>query len=138
MARGRDRHDERVAALAALGKDLSRRAGSACELCGAASGCQPIEVEPPPEDGPELDAALLACPRCREALVARRLPGEPADYRFLEGVAWSEVLPVQVAAVRLLRRVAADGAAWAAECAEGLWLSDEVRARLGDEPPAEA
>lgn len=126
MARGKDAHEARAQAVSALGKALSRRAGSACELCGDRDGCRPVEVEPLPEE-PDVDDAVLLCARCRDALEARRLPGDPADYRFLEGPVWSEVLPVQVTAVRLLRRVDAD---WARETLDGLWLSEEATARL--------
>jgi len=121
----------RKQSLSGLGKVLSRRSGSACELCGAGAGCQPMEVTPLPEE-PTDDMALLACERCRDALTARRLPGDTADYRFLESSAWSEVLPVQVTAVRLLRRVADADVAWARELLDGLWLSDDVQALVGD------
>ena len=33
MARGRDAHHARLAAISRLGKTLTRRAGSVCELC---------------------------------------------------------------------------------------------------------
>jgi hypothetical protein len=47
-------------------------------------------------------------------------------FRFLEGVVWSEVLPVQLSAVRLLQRFADEDAAWARECLDGLFLDPEV------------
>lgn len=37
---------------------------------------------------------------------------------------------MQITAVRLLRRLAADEVAWAQEAADGLWLPDEVQLRL--------
>lgn len=126
MARGKDAHQAKKDALNALGKDLSRRAGSACELCEARDGCRPMALADA-ADPPELGDAVLLCQRCKEALTAKRLPGDTADYRFLEGVAWSEVPPVQITAVRLLRRLDAD---WASETLDGLWLSDEIAARL--------
>ena len=50
----------------------------------------------------------------------------PDAYRFLEGVVWSDLPAVQVCAVRLLRQVAEDGAAWAAETLEGLYLDPDI------------
>lgn len=128
MARGRDRHTAAQAALAALGKDLSRRGGSACELCGGKETPRPQLIPPP--DTPGLDSAILACARCRDLLEGGRLP-EPDDLRFLETAIWSELPPVQVAAVRLLRRLTADKIPWALEAEAGLWLDEEMQERIG-------
>ncbi|HHO49342.1 MAG TPA: phnA protein [Deltaproteobacteria bacterium] len=127
MARGRDRHDARQAALAALGKDLSRRGGSACELCGGKDTPRPVLVPPPKI--PDLDNAILACACCRGLLEGGRLP-DADDLRFLETAIWSEVGPVQIAAVRLLRRLVAEEIDWAQEAESGLWLDDEVQERI--------
>ena len=131
MARGRDEHRAAQQAVAGLGKTLSRRAGSECELCGASQGCRPILVPPvqDPEE-PGVDDAILACERCRDAMTGKKLPGRPDDYRFLETAVWSETVPAQIAAVRLLRRLAADDVAWAAETNEGLWLDEAIEERV--------
>jgi protein PhnA len=129
MARGKDRHDAHRAALLALGKDLSRRAGSGCELCEEGFDHRPIEVQPTLAD-PALDRAILACARCRDTMTAKRLPREAADFRFLETAAWADPVPVKVAAVRLLRRLDAEGVGWASEVLDGLWLPEEVEERL--------
>lgn len=128
MARGREAHEARQAQLMGLGKDLSRRAGSACELCGGRDAPRPQLVPPP--DEPDLDNTILACTPCRELLDGGRLPRDASDLRFLETAIWSEVAPAQIAAVRLLRRVAGSGVAWAAEADEALWLPEEVEARI--------
>ena len=129
MARGRERHDARVAAVGRLGKDLSRRAGSVCELCGGGDDLRVLEV-PPVEEDPDLDAVILACARCRDVVETPKLPRETSDLRFLEGAVWADPLPAKVAAIRLLRRIAASGAGWATECLDGLWIDEEVAARL--------
>ena len=129
MASGRDAHRAAQQAVASLGKALSRRARSGCELCGESVGCRPLLVPPAPED-PDIEHAILACERCREALTGKRRPGSDADYRFLETVMWSDVAPAQVAAVRLLRALAADGVQWAAAANEGLWLDDAIAHRV--------
>ena len=125
----RARHQAEQAAIAALGKDLSRRSGSACELCQSKDQTRPHLV--PPAEEPDLDHAILGCGRCRELLDGGRLP-DPDDLRFLETAIWAEVVPVQVAAVRLLRRLAEGDVAWAQEANDGLWLPEEVEARLAE------
>jgi hypothetical protein len=129
MARGKDRHDAHKAAVAGLGKVLSRRAGSACELCGESLDLRPIEV-PPTAEEPSAEAAMLACARCRELVEAKRLPRETQDLRFLEKAAWADPVPVKLSAVRLLRRLDAEGVGWATELLDGLWMPEEVEALL--------
>lgn len=85
-----------------------------------------VEVEPPPEE-PELDETAFLCDRCKDLVGGGSAPGETA--RFLESSVWSEVAAVQVLATRLLRGLAAEGEAWAAEVLEGLYLDPEVAAR---------
>ena len=114
--------------MQALGKDLSRRAGACCELCGGKDAPRPELVE-----GEEaiLDAAVLACAPCRERMGRDRVEeGDEDAMRFLETAIWSEVPPVQIAAVRLLRRLAGAGVAWAREADEALWLDEATEARV--------
>ena len=47
MAKGLDKHRERLEALALFGKDLTRRAGSKCELCETAGVKLQIHEVPP-------------------------------------------------------------------------------------------
>ncbi len=126
MSRGREKHQERERARQALGRDLSRRARSKCELCETAGEkLQPWEVTPLPET-PDPDHAVLICSRCTEACEGGRL--EANTWRFLETTMWSEVPAVQVVAVRLLHRLSEEGATWAREAMDGLYLEDSVRA----------
>lgn len=127
MARGRDAHHARVHAVAALGKTLSRRAHSRCELCEGDGDLRIIEVEPVEED-PAEDAAILACVLCRDDIDAKKLR-DFGRLRFLETAMWSETPPAQIAAVRLLRRVA-EHEDWAREALDGLWLNDEMQAKV--------
>lgn len=131
MARGREEHQARLAAVARLGRNLSRRASNRCELCEERTSLSVVEVEPLPDE-PDEDAAVMACERCARAMASGRNAPDPAELRALEATAWSEHAPVQVAAVRVLRRLQGDGVAWASELLDGLYLSDEVGARLGD------
>jgi len=126
MARGREAHDARVAAVQALGKDLSRRARSKCELCGEAGPLRIHEPLPAP-DAPELDEALLVCDACTMAIAGHR---DPHALRFLETAVWSELPIAQVAAVRLLEQLVADEVDWAADLADQLWIDESIRARI--------
>ena len=121
MARGRDRHDARQAALSSLGKDLSRRARNACELCEVRTSLQVVEVVGGPDE-PTGDWALMLCVRCREA-TGPKSRVDPNELRFRETSMWSEVRPVQIEAVRLLRRL---DTPWAREALESLYLDPDV------------
>jgi protein PhnA len=123
MANRREVHHARRAAVAALGKGLSRRARSRCELCGEGGPLAVVELDGAPEE-PEEDWALLLCARCQALDEA-----PPETLRFLTTAMWSEVAPAQVQAVRALRGLAED---WAKEALDGLWLDEAISARLGD------
>jgi len=128
MAKGLDRHQAHKQALAALGKNLARRAGSRCELCEATQGLAVTEVFAREE--PDEEAAILACERCRTALSKGPEPHD--SLRALEGSAWSEVTPVQVAAIRLLKALSNSEVAWAQETLDGLWIPDEIAAVIDE------
>lgn len=125
MAKGRDKYQAHQEALAALGRNLSRRARSRCELCGERSGLKPIEVEGGPEE-PTEDWALLSCARCAAAVGGDL--GDANTLRFLEETMWSELRPLQIASVRLLRSIELP---WAIAALEGLYLDPEVENLLG-------
>ena len=131
MARGRERHDARVSAVQALGRELNRRARSTCELCGDRTSLSVREVPPAPEE-PSPERALLVCNRC-STLVAggdlRRIPTD--ELRFLAETVWAELPAVQVVSVRAARKLAEAGVAWAQEAADGLWLDEEIEAWVG-------
>lgn len=127
MAKGKEKHEERQAALVFLGKDLARRAKSSCEVCEAAGvPLQVYEVPPAPRD-PELEHCALICRRCEAALENARLDLDDAEWRCLGNTLWSGVPAVQVAVVRLLRRLAPK-ADWARELLEDSFLDEETLA----------
>ncbi|MFT4621621.1 MAG: protein PhnA [Myxococcota bacterium] len=128
MARGRDEFQAHKAGVAALGRSLSRRAGSRCELCGEGEGLRPIEVAGGPAE-PDPEWALLACERCRDA-IGPKPKWEAAELRFLETAVWSDVVPAQLAAVRLTRSLAASGVGWATDLLDGLYLDPVVEGLL--------
>lgn len=129
MAKGLQKHQERLDALNALGRHLARRAGSKCELCEAAGvRLNPFEVPPVPADEPELERTLLLCVRCQDGAKGGHLA--KGEWLFLQGSAWSDFPPVQVTAVRILRRLDDSGEAWASELLDSLYLGEEVQAWL--------
>ena len=88
--------------LQLLGRQLSRRAKSCCELCSQKSPLSVVEI-PPTFDLPDVDRAILCCHSCQTLLetqssLARR------DVFFLEEAIWSDITPVQLAAIRLAMR----------------------------------
>ena len=130
MSKGRDTHQQRLAAVAGLGRQISKRARSCCELCGDNTSLQVVEVAPV-GDEPSMDRAVMVCERCAVVLGgAKRGQPDASTLRFLEGTVWSEVLPAQLAAVRATRALAADGVDWATELLDGLYLDEETEALL--------
>ena len=121
MANRREQHQAHKQAVAALGKGLSRRARSKCELCGDTGRLDVVEV-PGGDEEPSEEWALLLCTRCQD------LAGQPPDtLRFLETAMWSELTPAQILAVRTLRGL---DAPWAEAALEGLYLDDATEALI--------
>jgi protein PhnA len=127
MATGRDKHQDHQAAVAALGRTLSRRARNKCELCETSASLKVVEVEPTLEE-PEEARAILICSDCERALNGGE--AKPNTLRFLESVVWSQTLPVQLSAVRLLRKLSDEGATWATDCLDGLFLDPEIEGMI--------
>jgi protein PhnA len=124
MAKGYHKNQVRQEAVACLGKELVRRSGAGCELCGVhGERLTVVEVEPAPEI-PDADHSIIVCNTCRDGISGIRLA--PARYHFLENAVWSDIPAVQVTAVRLCRRLAGDGTQWAGEILDNLYLSPAV------------
>lgn len=134
MAKGRQEHQARKEAVSYLGKDLARRASRKCELCEEGGiRLDPHEVEPLPED-PDLEQAVLLCGECADGVNNKKL-GQHSRWRFLEGVVWTEVAPVQVVAVRVLRQLAEAGEEWASALNESIYLDEAIAAWVDGASP---
>lgn len=112
MAKGRDKHQAYLDAMNLLGKDLARRAKSKCELLEENEELRAYDLSGG-EDEPNLDHIVLLCAKAREALDGKvRVPN---DFRALESVVWSDLLPIRQAASRILEKIDED---WAREALE--------------------
>lgn len=109
----------------ALDSDLTERSGGVCELCGGASDLAAFEPGPRAEGTAE--TALWACGACRAQIAGDAAP-DPHHWLCLNESAWSQTPPVQVAAWRMLGRLAAAGADWAADLREQIYLDEPTLA----------
>ncbi|MGB0387049.1 MAG: phnA protein [Ardenticatenaceae bacterium] len=125
MAKGYQRHQERVKAVSSFGRDLARRSGSCCELCGA-SGVKLVvfEVPPVPEE-PEYERCIFICETCK-GQIDKPKKMDPRHWLCLYSTIWSEVPAVQVMAVRLLRQLPASES-WAADVLDQAYLEPETQ-----------
>ncbi|MBP82788.1 MAG: phnA protein [Verrucomicrobiales bacterium] len=125
MAKGREVHLARVAALQCFGKDLARRSKSKCELCERAGEALSIVEVPPIFCEPAYERCVMLCESCRLAVEDQKRfsPGE--QWRFLAQSVWSELPAVQVLAGRLLKRIEASEA-WAREALESVYMEEDV------------
>ena len=133
MAKGYNKHQERIDEVKGFGRQLARRAKSRCELCDASQvRLDPVEITPVPEE-PDPERCAMLCERCAAASKGERL-GDAAQWRFLESSVWTECVPAQVVAVRLLQKLATGDGGWAADTLEGLYLDPAVEAWVEEDP----
>ncbi|MDQ8179725.1 hypothetical protein [Pelagicoccus sp. SDUM812005] len=124
MAKGLEKHQAKQSQLSALGKDLTRRSGSKCELCEASGvALRPMPV-PPEDEEPEVETCVFVCDTCREQLEnPKRI--DPAHWRCAAQSVWSEVPAVQVVAARVLDHLGKTEL-WAREALEDVFFEEEV------------
>ena len=129
----RESHQERARAVAALGKELAKRARSRCELCGQTSEdllgekLRPFELTPL-QAVPNLDWLLLLCPTCQG--LSEQLPTDTSALYFLKETCWSETQPVQVFSLRALRSLANTGSHWAVETLENCYVDEAIESLI--------
>lgn len=107
--------------------DLITRAGSQCELCGAAEALAVLAIAP--RDADDADGAILACATCREQISGAETP-DADHWRCLADSMWTPVPAVQVAAWRMLGRLRDE--AWARDLLDQLYLDEETLAWAED------
>lgn len=126
MAKGFDRDRERKAELSMFGKNLVRRSGSSCELCGADGISLGIYEFPPVPRTPDYDRCLLICDVCREQLDSPSKMN--ADHwRCLNNTVWSDTAVIQALSIRMLKNIAREHN-WAEDLLEQVFPDPEVEA----------
>lgn len=124
MAKGLIKHQARQNALNFLGKDLTRRAKSKCEVCEQAGVALFIYEIPPVQNEPDYDHCLMLCETCFTQLTtAKQL--DMHHWRCLSKSIWSQQAAVQVVSLRLLRQIAATQD-WAADTLEQVYIDADV------------
>jgi len=103
-------------------QELSQRANSACELCGATSDLSVYEVAPSDSSA---EQSILVCATCK-GQIENPDTMDPNHWHCLNDSMWSTEPAVQVMAYRLLKRITAEG--WPQDLLDTLYLEDEVQA----------
>lgn len=111
MAKGRKKHQERLATIELWGKDLARRAKRKCELCEAGEDLRAHDADVEAE--PSLATLVLCCERCRAVIGGRS--DDPRTLRFLETAIWNENAMIASLAKGMLSKV---DAGWARDALE--------------------
>jgi protein PhnA len=127
MVKRLEKHQQRVEQLDRFGKDLARRSGRRCELCGSAGVKLKIHEVPPIGQEPDFDRCILICETCQQQIdQPKRMDSN--HWHCLSQAAWSDIPAVQVMAVLLLRQLPNQD--WARELLEQLYLTPETEAWL--------
>lgn len=102
-------------------RELNKRSGSQCELCAATENLKEFQILPTKKGG--LDESIFACSTCIDQI---ENPGHEDlnHWRCLNDSMWSEHIPVQVAAWRMLSRLRKNG--WPQELLEQMYLDEET------------
>jgi protein PhnA len=101
-------------------KDLELRAAGKCELCEAQTQLAPYWLPPSMEES--IDNGILICSHCRQQL-QNTDQLDPNHWRCLNNTMWSEHVPVQIMAYRILKYLGQEG--WAQDLGGQIYLSEE-------------
>jgi len=103
-----------------LEKILQERSQQACELCKATENLSIYTVQPSKKM--DVTDSIYACETCISQIENSDLLN-PNHWRCLNDSMWSEFLPVQVIAWRMLNRVLSAG--WSQDLLDMMYLDDE-------------
>lgn len=123
MAKGYQANKERQEAIAALGKNIGKRAGFACEWCGSKDGLRVWDYLPDVEPSPETLALL--CERCRDWSGGRTASSD--ELRSIRNALWSDIPAVAEGAARVLARCRES---WAREAIEESFIDETLKQEL--------
>ena len=127
MSRGYDRFLAKNHEIAALGRSLSRRARSRCEICDAKQVKLVPWMLPPKSREVDIDGALFLCEQCIEGVTSTGELGP--RWRLLELSAWSESSTVQAVSVNMLKRISDP---WAQDLVDTVYMSPEAEEILAE------
>ncbi|MGG7035375.1 MAG: PhnA domain-containing protein [Flavobacterium sp.] len=102
-------------------RELNKRSGAKCELCGATEHLKVYTVLPTKKGG--LDESIMACSTCIDQIENP----EKVDlnhWRCLNDSMWNENIPVQVVSWRMLSRLRKEG--WPQELLDMMYLDEET------------
>lgn len=103
-----------------LEKELLKRAGSKCELCGSENDLKAFGVSP---KGGDADGSVLTCGICHEQLTEDSKV-EANHWRCLNDSMWSTVPAVQVVAYRMLTKLKAEG--WPQDLLDMMYMEEDT------------
>jgi protein PhnA len=129
MARGLDRHKLRQQQCLGMGKELSRRAKSKCELCATKSSLKVIELLPLTEE-PELNWAILVCSECQPLLREKLSITDTTQLQFLHETIWSEIIPVQVTSIRLVKHLTKMQVPWVQGLLDSVYIDPTIEPKI--------
>jgi len=100
-----------------LERELNKRSHGKCELCGATENLKQFDVLPTRKGN--LDESIYACANCI-GQIEHPDKMDPNHWRVLNDSMWSEHIPVQVVAWRMLNRLKNQ------ELVEQMYLDDDT------------
>ncbi|OAB29044.1 phosphonoacetate hydrolase [Flavobacterium fryxellicola] len=102
-------------------RELNKRSGSKCELCGATENLKVYDVLPTKKGG--IDESILACSTCIDQIENPEIV-DLNHWRCLNDSMWNENAAVQVVAWRMLSRLR--GAGWPQELLDQMYLDEDT------------
>lgn len=109
--------------MSVLEKQLKDRSEHQCELCSSKQDLQVYHVPPASEE--KLEDSILVCSTCVEQLEDPEKV-VPNHWRCLNESMWSQHVPVQVVAWRMLNQLRGEG--WPQDLLEMLYLDEDALA----------
>ena len=104
-------------------RELNKRSGSKCELCGVTENLKVYEVLPTKKGG--IDESIFACSTCIDQ-IENAGHEDLNHWRCLNDSMWSEYIPVQVVSWRMLSRLRKNG--WPQELLEQMYFDEDTLA----------
>jgi len=123
MAKGLDKHQERLSVLNSFGKDLTRRSGSSCELCSASGIKLQVHEVPPVNTEPDFEKCIFICETCQKQ-IEKPKSLEANHWRCLENSIWSDISAIKIMSMIMIKKIA-PLEDWASALAEDVYLEPE-------------